>query len=215
MTKIELSQLASDIASNVLLDWKFLGIYFFLSIIALVGTAFLSSYFLKRGESFATKADFKNLLNQLEESTTLTEQIRNEVSTKFSEMTSKKSILRQKIEDLLTETYSLELWLEQSRSSALRGNLVELNGSPLNRIDVLSLLYFSEIEGEHNHLKLSTTAHFSYCLDLVRDHSEFQRTGILPPENGRFDAVQRPFRENMRTYRNRLIEVYAERAGLQ
>jgi hypothetical protein len=93
---------------QLLLNWRFYVLIGSFSFIAGMGGSFATSYLKKRGETFATKADMKEILRQLSVTTRLTEEVRSAVS--LADWTTKEwqTIRRLKLEELLSAAYLLD-----------------------------------------------------------------------------------------------------------
>lgn len=79
------TNLIQDIAhqivqEQILTNWRYYLMLLSLALVSGAIGAFVSSYFKTRGANLATKADFENLLSQIRETTTVTEQIKTQVS---------------------------------------------------------------------------------------------------------------------------------------
>ena len=96
-------------------NYKFYLLVIAISLVSSSIAVFLASYFKKRGENLATKADFDDLLQQLKDTTTLAEGIKTDIRVKFDEEKNVRELLRQKIESIFEQTYELELWFENNR----------------------------------------------------------------------------------------------------
>ena len=76
-----IDNIASDIVSgNIASEWQYYAILFGLLLLSSVLGSLIAGYYQKRGENLATKADFKDILDQLRQTTHATECIRTDIS---------------------------------------------------------------------------------------------------------------------------------------
>ena len=146
MTEADIAALAIRIAdTSFALHW-----YQYLLIIActFVGAAagaYSSAYFRKRGETFATKADFETLLSQLRATTDMTEDIRRRVSHEGWLEQQRRSTRKEKLEELLKAAYEVHLWLDREKDHVLFDETPNTLPDPTYKVAILEALYFREL----------------------------------------------------------------------
>jgi hypothetical protein len=140
-------QIASAVVSGEIIHnaWTYV-VLISISLLAGALAAWAGPYLSKRGENLATKADFDDIRQRLIDSTEATERIKNEIAAQFGIAMSDRQLIREKLERLMDSSYALEHWVEQTRSRALRGDLPDINGTPLATIQLLQRLYFADLE---------------------------------------------------------------------
>lgn len=211
-------ELATEIASKTIQD----NIFFYVVSILLIflagaGIAFLGAYWKKRGETYATSTDFKKILEQLQKTTEATEIIKLELQAQFSDDAAKKTLFREKLEEFVTATYELNIWVEKTRSLALKDKTdLEFTTSPISKIETFQKIYFRELETEVDlvskenlkiHIWLQTLQ-----IEIIKAKNENLAPEIL--KFGETADYMMPFLDALNSLRNKIIEIYADRAGL-
>jgi hypothetical protein len=150
---------------QLLLNWRFYVLIGSFSFIAGMGGSFATSYLKKRGETFATKADMKEILRQLSVTTRLTEEVRSAVS--LADWTTKEwqTIRRLKLEELLSAAYLLDQWLDHQRSKWLHDKSISSDEAPMERLRLLTALYFPELQRETTAVWLAHQNAFLFILN--------------------------------------------------
>lgn len=144
-----LRTLAESIArEQFLLQWP---VYALMAAIALVvgfAASYIGAYAKRRGESYATKADFDELLKQLRATTAVAEEVKAQVSHADWVARESRVLRRGKLEELLNAVHEVEAWMEADRDRRMFGAARELSDYPMPRVEVLSGLYFPELSSE-------------------------------------------------------------------
>jgi len=110
-----------------------------------VATAFFSSYFRRRGETYATKADFSELLAQLRETTKAAEDVRSEISHADWKSKEWKTLRRIKLEELMLFLYETRDWIADQASVKMFGSEPSSLTDQQARLDLTARLYFPEL----------------------------------------------------------------------
>lgn len=138
----------SIVRDQILLNWHFYALISGLSFVAGAAGHFLASYFKKRGETLATRADMQEILQQVSETTRATEEVRSTISQADWAAREWRTTRRLKLEELLSSAYSLDQWLDLQRSRWMFGEAPATDTAPMERIKLLATLYFPEIQAE-------------------------------------------------------------------
>jgi hypothetical protein len=163
MNEAMLREIAEQIAKEqILLQWPVYALMFAIALVLGFGTAYLQAYARKRGESFATKADFHELLTQLKATTAVAEEVKASVSHADWVARERRTLRRLKLEELLQAVHELQLWQEDERVKRIFGSTKDHGTSPLPKIERLTGLYFPELRIEvqefcQSHRRLSIT----------------------------------------------------------
>lgn len=208
--------LANEILSAQVIEHPWF--YILLIAISLTGSAIgalVASYFKRRGETLATKADFDELLNQLQQSTQLAEEIKADIQSKYGEQSTLRALLRDRTESIIMATFELESWLEAARSRALYGEPFNWGGSPISKISALRDIYFPEVSVEFHELKLRYVHYVQWILGLqeVRLNSGGQAAAMKPYLSTFLKSYQ-PFSDALEPFRMQIIEAARARGGL-
>ncbi len=120
MDTVTIAAIAKQIVDEeLLLNWKFYLVLVVVTFIATGISSFAISYFKSRGRHFATKTDFRELLDQLRQTTEATESIKQSLSRSDWVVREFKTLRCIKLEELLSAVYETHHWLAQRRGEAL------------------------------------------------------------------------------------------------
>ncbi len=180
-----------------------------ISLLSAIVSSFITSYFKKRGENLATKADFDDIVSQLKLTTKASEEVKAEISRELQEQLGHKVLLREKLEAIFNETFELELWLERSRSGALRKQLPDLNESPITKIEMYQAIYFPEASSELQSLQKAYYPMTTFIIGIAKDTLNERE-----PKTEEFSVHQPPLMIAISNFRDALIEKYSYKAGL-
>jgi hypothetical protein len=204
-------RLAEDIVSQ--------GIYanpWFNLALALVGIAAtlgagLGAYVKKEFENFATREDFQGFEEQLRASTRTAE----EVKAAIVEQRQKKTLIREKLEQCILETYELEGWWERVNNEAEHGIVRDVNNGPFERLKAFQMIYFPQLGEEVENLRIANGVLFWRTVELAdakrppfeSEYTEHQLREYI-------QMSQKDFQDKLAEFRTTLIDQYAENAGL-
>ncbi len=137
------------VSSEILLNWRIYAVLILVHGVVAYAASFLTKYAAKRGEAFATKADFDQILLQLKKSTETAESIKTTLAHKDWTEKEYKLLRRVKLEDLLTAVHLAQKWQNNMSSRALimRGSDAE-SPPDIYRLKLLCVLYFPEFHAE-------------------------------------------------------------------
>lgn len=174
MSEALLREIAEKIArEQFLAQWP---IYLLmLSMVFVVGTvaAYIGSYAKRRGENFATKADFADLIFQLKETTAAAEVVKTKISHADWSTREMKTLRRLKLEELLLSVYELKAWQDVEMGVRIYNSGKETMPSPLPKVELLTSLYFSEIESLIHEF---TQLHSQLIILTLETHEELLKT---------------------------------------
>lgn len=216
----DLEALARSIASEIVNQaiWENYKFYLLVAAISLVSSGFVAfsgSYFKKKGENLATKADFNEILRQLKETTSLTEGIKTDIKAKLDEQQNVRALLRQKLESLIEQTFDLELWFDKARSQAMNGDLPDLNGGPMAKIEMYQAIYFKEVQTELFTLKKAVHPFREWLLSLTMEalDAKYEKRAANF-QMDKFGDLYKDFLTAVNGLRESLIKIYASKVGL-
>lgn len=177
MTETMLREIATQIAKEqFLLQWPVYALMLAVALVVGVGAAYLGAYARKRGESFATKSDFDELLAQLKATTAVAEEVKASVSHADWAARERRTLLRLKLEELLQAVHELQLWQDEERSKCIFGSTKDPGPSPLPKVERLAGLYFPELKKEvydfcqsHRQMFITLTKSQQALLAAVKD----------------------------------------------
>lgn len=209
-------EFAAEISSGLV--WQ--SPYFYLLVVAIslvssVATAFLSAYFKRRGEALATKAAFDEILDQLRASTHASEDIRADIQARYGAAATARQVLREKTEAIIVATVDLDLWFEQARGKAIRGETPEVGGSPIGKISAWIELHFPEAKERFSELYETHSSYARWLLELQIAALENGGAALTGSEVlGRYGSVQAPLSESLVEFRSAVIAAARERGAL-
>jgi hypothetical protein len=118
-----------------------------IAIVAFIGS-YLGSYLKKKGENFATKEDFNEILNQLKTQVTATEQIKSKISHINWANQEWKTLRKVKLEELLSTVYESHEWISKETSYRVFNGPNESITNPFMKLRTIALLYFPKELGK-------------------------------------------------------------------
>lgn len=133
---------------SLLLSWHFYVLIGGISFLASSAGHWVASYLKKRGETLATKADMEEILRQVSATTRATEEVRSAISQADWVEREWCTTRRMKLEELLSSAYSLDQWLALQQSKWLYNEAAASDEAPMERLKLLSTLYFPELQTE-------------------------------------------------------------------
>ncbi|MDO6385276.1 hypothetical protein [Uliginosibacterium sp. 31-12] len=136
------------VQQQILENWIFYALILAVSVVSVALSALLTSYIRKRAETYASKADLKELVRQLEETTKAAEKVKAAISHEDWAAREWKTLRRVKLEELLEVSSSLEPRLEMLRRVALMGGDMPVVPEPIAKMEQLASLYFPELRNE-------------------------------------------------------------------
>ena len=146
MTETLIREIAEQIVREELLEnWRLYVLVIAIAALSGVVTAFFSSYFRRRGETYATRADFSELLAQLRETTKAAEDVRSEISHADWKSKEWKTLRRIKLEELMLFIYETRDWITDQGSSKMFGSEPSALRDQQARLDLTARLYFPEL----------------------------------------------------------------------
>ena len=146
------------VSSEILLNWRIYAVLALVQGVVVYAASFLTKYAEKRGEAFATKADFEQILLQLQKSTEAAESIKTTLAHKDWTEKEYKLLRRIKLEELLTTVHLAQKWQNNMSSRALVMRGTDAESPPdIYRLKLLCVLYFPEFQAEVQgfHVKFS------------------------------------------------------------
>lgn len=167
MDALMISKIANEIVNEtILLNWKFYVLLVFITFITTCISSFVFPYLKTRGKAFATEADFKSLLNQLEKTTETTETIKRAITHNDWALKEFKLLKRNKLEELLITLYDIERWISEQTNNILFRETNNKSASPIKNLSLIGLLYFTELKTE---IKYFEKCYSAYNLLLLSE----------------------------------------------
>ncbi|BCI77633.1 hypothetical protein Q5N41_18270 [Vibrio cholerae] len=210
MDKELITAIAKDIINEAIFDnYHMYMLVIAISVLSAILSSLFTSYFKKRGEHLATKADLEDIVAHLEATTLAAEKIKADIAKDVQEKLDKKVLFREKLETIFSHTFELEVWLEKSRSEAIRKNSPNVNESPLYKLEMYQAIYFPDVNDELRDLQDSYYPMLRFIFSIAQG-----KTGISKGEVEEFAEVYDPFLKNLKNFRVALLEKYSAQAGL-
>ncbi len=153
----QIQQLAHEIANQTAFhNWEYWITLLAVAFIAALG-GYFGSYFAKRGEHAANKADLKEILRQLERTTRMTASIESVVALGEWSERERRTLRRVKLEELMLTAHRANDWLGIERNRLIYLSDDREAASPLPLMITLGKLFFPE-------LQLQISALYSACV---------------------------------------------------
>lgn len=141
-----LQEFVSAIASAEFhLHWSTYVVALLVSLLGAYLGSFLAGFAKRRGENYATKADFNELLDQLKRTTAVAEEVRTRVAHADWVSREQKTIRRGKLEQLIDLMHDTVKWQDSYRSAHIFQDGQDPGPSPINRFETIAFLYFPEL----------------------------------------------------------------------
>lgn len=145
MNHSELEELARAIAQNTVVDsWPYWLAMIGLMFVGVFIGALVGSYAARRGEVLAARADRREILDGLRQTTQAAEEVRSAISLGEWTQRERTSLRRAKLEEMLLLAYKAREWLSGELDRILNTDAPE-KPSPLEMMMALGRLYFPEL----------------------------------------------------------------------
>jgi hypothetical protein len=152
MDKEIIEQIATEVVARLPFGARHSVVYGVITILAAALAAGLAAWFgsfLKtKGQNFATKQDFQELLKQQEKTAQAVETIKSEIGQRDWARREWTNLRRVKLEALLEKMHECEDYLNRRRALAGAGKAATPERTPINELDALGALYFPELKSE-------------------------------------------------------------------
>lgn len=146
------------INEGLLFNWKFYLLVAAVGFVYVAASGFLLPYFARRGEAFATKADFQAIISQLEETTKTVEKVKAEVQREDWNWRELQTLRRIKLEELVSTVGGGFEWLSALRSNNYFQGKTVLSPDPAARANMIAALYFPELRTPVHSFGMAFTA---------------------------------------------------------
>ena len=143
------SLLEAIVSGKVLVDWPFYLTSLALLFLTVAASSYLGAYFKSRGEKYATKTDFDDLLRQQKRATQAAESIKTAISQQDWITRENRTLRRIKLEELMEAVYESTGWLELEKAHYLF-NAPNPGNDPFHKMGIIAQLYFPELKLEIN-----------------------------------------------------------------
>lgn len=175
MSESVIREIAQQIIQEQLLqNWGFYLVLLALMFLSSVASGFIISFFRKRAETYATKADLAELLDQLRATTEAAEQVRTAIAHSDWATKEWKTLRRVKLEELLGTVYALREWLDKEMNIRFFAEKSDTGSCPIWKIELISRLYFPELRAE---IQVLTAHHWQYTLWMIDVQKRLSNTG--------------------------------------
>jgi hypothetical protein len=186
MNEALLRELAETIArEQFFVQWPFYVLILALSMVANFVAALAGAYARKRGENYATKADFADLLSQLRTTTLAVEEIRTTFTHADWVNRETKTLRKLKLEQLLRAVHEVCQWEEDYADVEVwRHTHKTLGPSPLPKLKILVALFLPELRGQ---VEQFISHHQKTIVLMVKTQQEIQfakDANAVAPEAG-------------------------------
>lgn len=193
MTETLVREIANEVLLNGLLKnwWTYVVLIALLAVSGSI-SAFVSNYLRKRAETFANKADFDELLRQLRATTDAAESVRSVIAKNDWAEREWRTLRRIKLEELLTAMHAATHWLDKEMDARFFAEPMPSEASPIWKIEVLTSLYFPELQSEAGAFDLALAQYRSWIVDV---QAELSSAGQAPEQrqavfNARFPQMR-------------------------
>ena len=179
-----LRSLAEDISRQIVLNnWLFYVIFGSLTLVVSALGAYLSTYMSRKAERLASRRGFEQVLEQLKQSTALTESIRADVHSLAARTEKLRWLKSEKLEEYLVETLRSADFMSKDMQHRFFDSPASSDEDPFMRASMLQTLYLPELENAHSTF-LKAIGHFrSWIATGMQDRIDAMKLGKgkIPP----------------------------------
>ena len=201
MSDILIREIAEQvIREEILLNWLFYLLVLAMLLVGTTASTFVASYIRKRAETYATKADLEQLVQQLRATTEAAEEVKTAIA--HSDWTTRewKTLRRVKLEELIAAVYAVRQWLDKDMNVRFFNEPKDSDASPIWKLELISRLYFPELFIEINALNQVYWTYTAWMLDVQQ---QLLSTGNdLAKRQGVFDASM----PEVKVYHQKLVD---------
>ncbi len=167
MSEVLIREIANQILKEALIqNWLTYAILLALLVISGAVSAYGGNYLRKRAETYATKADFDELLRQLRATTAAAESVRSEIAKADWAEREWQTLRRVKLEELLTAMHSATHHLDTEQNARFFDEGLPTEASPIWKVEALSSLYFPELAADASAFSLMFSEYRSWVIDI-------------------------------------------------
>jgi HD superfamily phosphohydrolase len=149
MEKEIVQQIAAEVVAQLQLgDRYWMYMYLFINVVVVAVAAWLGSFLKTKGQNFATKRDFAELLKQQEKTAEAVETIKSEISQRDWVQREWTNLRRVKLEALFEKMHECEGYLDRRRDAAIVGKAGPSERNCIIELEALATLYFPELKNE-------------------------------------------------------------------
>ena len=167
MNEVLIRQIADAILRESLIEnWLTYAVLIALLVVSGAVTVFGANYFRRRAETYATKADFDELLRQLRATTEAAESVRSAIAKTDWAEREWQTLRKVKLEELLTAMHSATYHLDAEQNARFFDEGMPSDASPIWKVEALSSLYFPELSAEADAFNLMFAKYRSWVIDV-------------------------------------------------
>lgn len=167
MSEALIREIANQILRETLIqNWLTYAILAALLVISGAVSAYGANYLRKRAETYATKADFDELLRQLRATTAAAESVRFAIAKADWAEREWQTLRRVKLEELLTAMHTATHHLDTEMNARFFDGATPTEASPIWKVEALSSLYFPELLTEANGFSHMLAQYRSWVIDV-------------------------------------------------
>lgn len=167
MSETLIREIANQILREGIVDnWLTYAILLALMVISGAISTYGANYLRKRAETYATKADFDELLRQLRATTEVAESVRSAIAKTDWAEREWQALRKVKLEELLTAMHASTHHLDAEQNARFFDERMPVEASPIWRVEALSNLYFPELFAETSAFAASYAEYRSWVIDV-------------------------------------------------
>jgi hypothetical protein len=161
-----MEKIATEIATGNISNIYPALLFIAITIVASALGSYLGSYLKKRGETYATKIDLQNIVNQIKKTTEATEEIKTKIAHNDWIEREEKSTKKKKLEELFSAIYESNLWLMEELVHARDTSKLLPSTTPIWKVRLIGGLYFPE----HKSILDKITSKFLMTCGAITTH---------------------------------------------
>lgn len=142
--------------------------------------AFFGAYLKRKGEHYATKEDFDEVVRQLKATTAASSDVSERIRLHYGDQAVRRALLRDRLEKTMVASHEIEHWLEAQMDRIEQNQPPRLNCEPLDHAVVAINLYFPEHTWIAQQLQLSLGEE---QMLMAKIRTKLGPLGQVPPED--------------------------------
>lgn len=165
---------------TILSNWLYYAVLSALTVVLASGGSFLGSYFAKRGERAAMRADFSEIKSQLKETTALAETVKVDIQRLSDRSEKLQWQKRDRLEKYLIAVADAIDFQSRSMNASFFDQDAPTGGDPSHVATMYQRLYLPELRAEHDQFLLALSEFQRWFAKGLEERAELHRQSGTP-----------------------------------
>lgn len=190
-------ELIREISLNVVNDtlqksWYLYFIMLCIGFIAAYFMPYIKGYATERAKNTAIKADLEDIKTTLQETTKVTEKIKNDLEHEVWRKKAIESVKREKLEEYFNLVFAAKESLYEQMMSAFFYHEENYDKYAFSKADILQKLYFPELGHQHAVFKVAVSEYLNWIADGRGEMVVQMENGVKKPNPSKNHMAQQP-----------------------